>query len=402
MRSNWVHFLEKIALPVLSAAADDVLKIRMPVYKERREFQYLEAIGRIVCGIGPWLNLPSDGSDESVIRDKYKRITLNAITNLVNPTAKDYVDFGNGYQALVDSAYLTQGLLRAPNLWHALKPEVKKYLLSELHKTKNIKPPNNNWLLFASMVEAFLLEFNEEECDIKRLNHGVESFINNFYCGDGLYGDGPSLSIDHYNSYVIHPMLMDILHVLIKHKKKKSVQLYDKQFLRYKRYIQIQERMISPEGTYPLFGRTLICRFGAFHALAQAPLIDVIPKGISGAQIRCALNEVLHKQMTNSNNFDSEGFLTVGFNGKQEKMQESYVSSGSPYHCTTIFLPLGLPKEHSFWVSKDQKWTTLKAYTGDEFEADYMYFEKGKFKLSHLFSVNKIKSYLGRKKYLKG
>ena len=104
MRSNWVHFLEKIALPVLSAAADDVLKIRMPVYKERREFQYLEAIGRIVCGIGPWLNLPSDGSDESVIREKYKRITLNAITNLVNPTAKDYVDFGNGYQALVDSA----------------------------------------------------------------------------------------------------------------------------------------------------------------------------------------------------------------------------------------------------------------------------------------------------------
>ena len=395
MRSNWIHFLEKIVLPVLNAAANDVLRQNMPVYKGRSDFQYLEAVGRIVCGIGPWLKLPSDKSDESKIREKYKKLTVNAIANLVNPEAKDYVNFGHGYQALVDAAYLTQGLLRAPNLWHELKPEVKKQVIFELKKTRHIKPPNNNWLLFASMVEAFLLEFNRNYSK-KRLYTGVERFVNRFYCGDGIYGDGPHLSMDHYNSYVIHPMLMDILNILVKHKKNKAVQLYDKQVLRYKRYIQIQERMISPEGTYPVFGRTLICRFGAFHALAQAPLIDRIPKEISGAQIRCALNAVLHKQMTCSNNFDSEGFLTVGFNGKQEKMQESYVSSGSPYHCTTIFLPLGLPKEHSFWTSQDQNWTALKAYTGEEFEADHMYYEKDKFKPTHLLSAYRIKFYLAR------
>lgn len=395
MRSNWIHFLEQIASPVLHAAADDVLKLKMPVYKGRSEFQYLEALGRIVCGIGPWLNLPPDASEESKIREKYKKLTGNAIANLVNPEAKDYVDFGNGYQALVDAAYLAQGLLRAPNLWHAFKSEVKKQVIFELKKTRHIKPPNNNWLLFASIVEAFLLEFNQNYSK-KRLYTGVERFINKFYCGDGIYGDGPHLSMDHYNSYVIHPMIMDILNILVKHKKNKAVQLYDKQVLRYKRYIQIQERMISPEGTYPVLGRTLVCRFGAFHALAQAPLLDLIPKDISGVQIRCALNAVLHKQMTYANNFDSEGFLTVGFNGKQEKMQESYVSSGSPYHCSTIFLPLGLPKEHLFWTSEDRNWTSLKAYNGEEFEADHMYYEIDKFKATHLLSVFRIKSYLTR------
>ena len=401
MRNNWIHFLEKIVFPVLSATSEDVLKLKMPIYKDRRDFQYLEAVGRIMCGIGPWLNLPSDESDESIIREKYKKLTLNAIANLVNPKAKDYVNFGNGSQALVDSAYLAQGFLRAPNLWHALEPQVKKQVIFELKKTRSITPPKNNWLLFSSMVEVFLLEYNKEY-NRKRLYNGVEKFINNFYFGDGIYGDGPSLSIDHYNSYVIHPMLMDILNVMLIHKLKKAAQLYDKQVLRYKRYIQIQERMISPEGAYPLFGRTLICRFGAFHALAQAPLINLIPKEISGGQIRCALNAVLKKQMASNTNFDSKGFLTVGFNGEQEKMQESYVSSGSPYHCATIFLPLGVPKEHSFWISENQKWTALKAYIGEEFEADHMYYEKNKFNVGHLLSVYSIKYYLYKiAKYLK-
>ncbi|GAA4819497.1 DUF2264 domain-containing protein [Litoribaculum gwangyangense] len=374
MRVQWVTYLEKIAFPVIHAAAHDNLKKTMPVYKNRSAFQYLEAVGRLVCGIAPWLNLPNGPSKEGNLRSNYSQLTVKAIGNLVNPKSKDYVDFGTGAQALVDAAYLSQGLLRAPNLWRALGNEIQKKLLFEIKKTRKFQPPKNNWLLFASMIEAFLLTY-DNNCNKKRLHYGVKKFVNSYYIGDGLYGDGAHFSMDHYNSFVIHPMLMDVLEVMKIHGLKNFNQHLTKQLPRYQRYIEIQERMISPEGAYPLFGRTLICRFGAFHALSQAALMGFLPKHITPSQVRCSLNAVLKRQMETPDNFDAQGFLTVGFNGKQEKMAEQYVSSGSAYHCATLFLPLGLDSQHPFWTEKDAAWTSLKAFDGHEFEPDKSYYE---------------------------
>lgn len=392
MRSNWISHLEKIALPVLQAGADDCLKIKMPVYKGRNEFQYLEAVGRIFCGISSWLNLPDDDTEEGFIRKKYRSLALKAIDNLVNPKAADYVDFGLGAQSLVDAAYLTQGFLRAPALWDAIGLEAQRNLLFEVKKTRRVCPPKNNWLLFASMIEAFLLEY-DEEYNNRRLYRGVEKFMNDYYIGDGMYGDGASLSVDHYNSYVIHPMLVDILNVMNKHELKKTDKFKLKELLRYQRYVEIQERMISPEGAYPVFGRTLICRFGAFHVLAQASLLQLLPKNISLSQVRCGLSAVLNRHMDSLVNFDSNGFMTVGFNGVQEKMAETYVSSGSAYHCSTIFLPLGLNDQHPFWTDEDREWTALKAFKGIEFETDHAFHEKNLNKEFQMAVIYKLQSF---------
>ncbi|WP_111307972.1 DUF2264 domain-containing protein [Confluentibacter sediminis] len=401
MRSSWVSSLEKIAFPVLNAAAADCLKETMPVYRGRNEFQYLEAVGRIVCGITPWLNLPSDETEEGKLRENYKNLTVNAIKNLVEPKANDYVDFGIGAQALVDAAYLAQGLLRAPVLWEALGTETQIKLLAEMKKTRQFKPAKNNWLLFASMIETFLLVY-DNAFNKKRLYYGVDKFINDYYFGDGFYGDGASFSMDHYNSFVIHPMLIDILKYMNTHGLKKSNLYQAKQLPRYKRYVEIQERMISPEGAYPIFGRTLICRFGTFHALAQASLLQLLPANIPYAQVRCGLNAVLKRQMETLTNFDSQGFMKIGFNGKQNQMAEHYVSSGSPYHCSTIFLPLGLDDRHPFWANKDREWTSLKAFNGLEFNADHAYHEKNITKEFFMPFVYKFQSALFKiKRFLK-
>src|SRR5690606_12456175 len=147
MRSSWVSHLEKIVCPGLNAAAGDCLKETMPIYEGRHEFQYLEAVGRIVCGIAPSLNLPHEISEEGKLREKYKGLTVKAISNLVNPKSRDYIDFGLGNQTLVDAAYLAQGLLRAPKLWEALRSKVQIKLLAEIKKTRQFKPAKNNWLL---------------------------------------------------------------------------------------------------------------------------------------------------------------------------------------------------------------------------------------------------------------
>lgn len=391
MRVHWVSYIEKIAFPVLHAAAEDGLKATMPVYKDRSEFQYLEAIGRIVCGIAPWLNLLNDESQEARLRKSYTTLTIKAISHLVNPKSADYVDFGSGSQALVDAAYLSQGLLRAPNLWNALGEEVQNKLVCEIKKTRKFKPPKNNWLLFASMIEAFLWYY-DDDCDKNRLHYGVKKFVKCYYIGDGFYGDGFDLSVDHYNSFVIHPMLTDILEIMKKQEFKKTNLYLAKQIPRYQRYVEILERMISPEGAYPLFGRTLICRFGTFHALAQGAFLGLLPKNMGASQVRCALNAVLKRHMETDDNFDSNGFLTVGFNGVQNSMAESYVSSGSPYHCSTIFLPLGLDKQHPFWKDEDLEWTALKAFNGHEFMPDKSYHETNVTKDFFMLLVYKYQS----------
>ena len=63
-RELWISYMDKIARPVLSNLAEDRLKEKMPVElskridnaNNRKPVAYLEAFGRTLCGIAPWLN----------------------------------------------------------------------------------------------------------------------------------------------------------------------------------------------------------------------------------------------------------------------------------------------------------------------------------------------------------
>lgn len=44
----------------------------------------------------------------------------------------------------------------------------------------------------------------------------MDLFINEWYSGDAHYADGEEFHFDYYNSFVIHPMLTDILIILKK------------------------------------------------------------------------------------------------------------------------------------------------------------------------------------------
>jgi hypothetical protein len=253
-------------------------------------------------------------------------------------------------------------------LWGNLSPEAKEMMITELKRSRTIKPYESNWLLFASTVEAAILEFTGE-CDRERLTYGVKRFRDDWYKGDGWYGDGSAFHTDYYNSFVIHPMLTDVLVTMKKHNVEGSGFL-DIQLKRAARFASIQERLISPEGTYPVVGRSIVYRFGAFHALAQACLMDNLPGGLPAEQVRCALTSVIRNQMKSPGNFDSNGWLRVGFTGAQINISESYINTGSVYLCTMGMLALGLPADHPFWSGPYTEWTNLKAWKGVDVGAD--------------------------------
>lgn len=338
-----------------------------------RSVSYLEAFGRTIAGIAPWLELGPDSTVEGQLRAKYIDMAIRACENSVDPNAPDYLlfekDANGNRQPLVDASFFAYGILRAPvNLWGNFDTETKSRIVTELKRTRSMKPNHSNWLLFASIIEAALLEYTGE-CDSARLYAGVHHFLNDWYNGDSWYGDGHEFRTDYYNSYVIQPMLTDVLMVMERHQLGDAEQL-DAQLSRLTRFAEIQERFISPEGTYPVVGRSIVYRFGAFQALSLAALMHRLPRKLPPAQVRCALTAVIKKQISAPGTFDENGWLRIGFFGSQIGMGEKYINTGSLYICSNVFLALGLPVEDKFWSDPYAEWTNLKAWKGMDIGAD--------------------------------
>ena len=153
-----------------------------------------------------------------------------------------------------------------------------------------------------------------------------------------------------------------VLSIMKKHEVE-GADFYDVQLQRLIRYADQQEKMISPEGTYPVLGRSMGYRFGAFQVLAQVSWMKLLPEHIKPAQVRCALTKVMKRQLAKGT-FDKDGWLNLGFCGHQPEIADRYVSTGSNYLCTFIFLPLGLQADDEFWTAKPEKWSSVKIWSG--------------------------------------
>ncbi|HTK22247.1 MAG TPA: DUF2264 domain-containing protein [Mucilaginibacter sp.] len=375
-RTIWLNYLEKLARPVLNALAADQLKEKMPVetkssdlLKERTKYTHLEAFARLLSGIAPWLQAEQLSAEEKKLQDKYFKLAVKSIEKAVDPKAKDYMNWGEeGGQPLVDASFFAYALLRCPKLWQALEPKTRSRVITCLKKTHSIKPPENNWLLFAAMIEAFFITINESY-DKSRIDYAIQRHIE-WYKGDGIYGDGSEFHWDYYNSYVIHPYLHDILKVVTD--KYPEFEPVRKKVVGHNlRYAAIQERLIAADGTYPPIGRSITYRTGAFHHLANMALQNQLPPELNAAQVRCALTAVIEKATSSPEMFDTNGWLRIGLYGHQPSLAENYISTGSLYLCAAILLPLGLPETDPFWNAPDEDWTSKKAWKGFNMSADH-------------------------------
>ncbi len=377
VREFYVNSLVKIADPVLSNLAKGKLKENMPIerspgaWDDRTHVTYLEAFGRTLSGIAPWLELGADNTKEGKVRRKYIELAQKAIDKATDPESADFMNFNKDRQPLVDAAFFAQGLLRAPTqLWEPLSEQTKENVIKALKSSRDIEPYYSNWLLFTGMVEAALLKF-DGSADMVRLSYPVNKHME-WYLGDGMYGDGPNFHWDYYNSFVIQPMLLDILKAMDEAGVGRKED-FKKVQQRAQRYASIQERLISPSGTYPPIGRSLAYRFGAFQSLSQVALWKNLAKEIAPSQVRSALYAVIKIQIEAKGTFDKEGWLQVGLVGHENNIGEGYISTGSLYLSTEAFLVLGLSPEDEFWTAAAKPWTQKKIWNGEAIPIDHAY-----------------------------
>ena len=122
-REQWINFVELVSNPVLEALSRQQLRRTMPVEasaghrQERAVGSPLEALGRLLSGLAPWLELDlsaAESPEETALQARYRSWAQQALASAIDPTSPDYMRFGQSGQTLVDSSFLALALLRAP------------------------------------------------------------------------------------------------------------------------------------------------------------------------------------------------------------------------------------------------------------------------------------------------
>ena len=97
-RASWLSSMIRIADPVLRHAAAGTLKEAMPYESpdslgKRRDFACLEALGRTLCGIAPWLELDGESDPRQA---EYRLLARRALSRAVDPSDAGYLTFDRG------------------------------------------------------------------------------------------------------------------------------------------------------------------------------------------------------------------------------------------------------------------------------------------------------------------
>ncbi len=363
----WVARLRTLAAPLLRAAAIGRLHAELPVearpgrQDDRRGFTHLEAVGRTFAGLAPWLEADGPSSETAQAADMLARIA--------DPADADACNWAQGQQPIVDAAFVAHGLLRAQRFTAALPARTRGLLLAGFISLRDRGPYFNNWLLFSAMAEAAILRLGGTP-DPMRVDYALRQH-EAWYLGDGMYSDGQRFHWDHYNAFVIQPMLVDVAAAFAERLPFAAEQLTPAR-RRLARFAAVQERLIAPDGSFAPVGRSLVYRCGAFQGLAQAALQDLLGDAqLPPGQARRALGAVIARTLDARGTYDAAGWLRAGLCGNQPDLMEDYISTGSLYLAATAFLPLGLPATHAFWTEAEQPTTQERAWGGIDLPADH-------------------------------
>lgn len=380
-REYWCSLAYKMAEPVLSNMSRGELQKNMkvevsPTWDGRdRRVTYMECFGRLMAGIAPWLALPDDDTAEGRQRAQLRQWALLSYKNAVDPQSPDYLLWRNEGQPLVDAAYVAESFIRGYDaLWKPLDDVTKQRYIDEFTRIRRVDPPYTNWLLFSSTIESFLAKVGAPY-DVYRVNSAVRK-VEEWYVGDGWYADGPTFAFDYYSSYVFHAMYLETLQNMIDAKANTRIdynKYYQRALRRAQKFAIILERFISPEGTFPVIGRSTPYRLAAMQPLALMAWRGTLPKELTCGQVRAALTKVIHRMFDTCDNFNDAGYLTIGFCGSQPGTADWYTNNGSLYMASLAFMPLGLPATDTFWTAPAEPWTQVKAWSGQPFPKDHVW-----------------------------
>ncbi len=349
----------RIVTPVLNTFASKTFKttfvqqVAVPKYIRPVSAAYVEAFCRTFMSVAPFF--------ESSEAPDICELMLAAWKSVIDGSYLTSDEWKCGDQLLVEAANLVYGFLLYPKSWSALPTLTQNKIFDILLTASAITPHKNNWYLFKCAVDIFLHKHGK----LGSIRH-VFQLLNEFeawYVGDGWYKDGPAFKMNYYNSYVILPFSYIIYNYLRRIQSQLQTR-FEVVCKRIQRHAEWLERLISIDGTFPIFGRSVVYRTAVFHALVFCAVHVGLPPSLSHGQIRRGLG-LVHTKMWSSGytQFDPNGFLHLGFIGSQPWVADSYSNNGSCYFTVLSFSVYSLPSTHPFWTADEKPITQERAWT---------------------------------------
>ncbi len=254
-------------------------------------------------------------------------------------------------QRQVELAAIGFALALVPNqIWDPLNEKSKANVANFLVDGRNQTYPDTNWKFFRIFVDLGL-----RRVGVKHDRQMTEEYLKDletYYVADGWSNDGTHRKMDYYIPFGFHwdGLVYSILCPEDKercHRLRERARVFAHQFIHW----------FDEEGASVPYGRSLTYRFacGSFWGALAVADEEVLPWGvIKGLYLR-HLRWWSQKPIARR-----DGTLTVGYAYPSLLTAEPYNSSGSPYWCMKMFLPLMLPKTHPFWAAEEQALPTLQ------------------------------------------
>ena len=206
---------DRIADPVLTNLAAGTLKRAMPVEQaagaDRRAVTHLEAFGRLLAGLAPWLELPADDTAEGATARALRRRWRGArIAQAVDPASPDVLNFTTRSPAAggrgVPRAGRPARAARARRRLDAGDADAPRRARSSRRARSR---PASTTGCCSRRWSRRAWRRSARRWDRTRVDYALRQH-EQWYKGDGVYGDGPEFHWDYYNSFVIQPMLLDV------------------------------------------------------------------------------------------------------------------------------------------------------------------------------------------------
>jgi hypothetical protein len=251
-------------------------------------------------------------------------------------------------QYFVEMAALAFGMIMArEQLWDPLERRQRENLLHWMAVINRKPVVDNNWLFFRVLVNM-AFERVGGPFDESRLTADLDR-LEQFYLGDGWYGDGASGNRDYYVPMGFH--FYGLFHARIRGEA--DPERAERFRRRAEDFAPHFAAWFAPDGSALPFGRSLTYRFtqGAFWGVCAWADLPVLPwgqlKGIFLRHLRWWLAQPI---------FSDSGLLTIGYRYPNLIVADSYNSPGSTYWACKFFLPLALLENHPFWQAEEEPW----------------------------------------------
>lgn len=333
-RNNLNQFLEEITGPLTKNRTNFFdLKLGQTGTTYSTDIAETETFLRLLWGLGPYLKNNSDLDLEIAI--------LETISLGVQSTSLNYWgDLTDNSQLMVEMPPLCLFFLLNPSLWDRLTPESQADLYKWLDQINDYQMPQNNWLFFRVIVNAFCQKFYRVDTLEKRQRD--LTVIESFYLGDGWYCDGNPDQTDYYVAFAFHYYSLIYSKFFLEEESALAVTFK----ARAREFAQDFAYWFTDDGKSLPYGRSLTYRFAhvAFWSacvFADVPGVDL---GLAKKLIRKNLAYWQQSQMRNQ-----EGYLSIGYAYENLILSEEYNSPGSPYWALKTFLLLGIETDHPFW-----------------------------------------------------